>query len=852
MRSRLSRLARMDRAELAWRAAAAARIAADRLRTRIVAPAWDRGDLRGRLAPLPELSAVRDALADRRWDDAQRGLAAHFTTAPQRFVVGPRARTAIVDRIRAAFPQSVAHAAARADRIVAGEYDLLGYRGLRYSPPASATSRIQPSATRRTASDAPGPSGLPDLDWHWDPVLNRRMPFAFWANVPFLDPTSGDHKVIWEVNRHQHWLALGRAFWLTGERKYRDRCLAELRSWLDANPPLMGANWASMLELAFRSISWLWAIGFFAEANADDSPWLVDLLVALDRQLTHIEHNLSYYFSPNTHILGEALALYVAGSALPELADSERRVALGRRILLEELERQVGTDGGHCERSTHYHRYVLDFYLLASIVARHTGDGAAAVFDKAVASLATAARLLADDRGRTPHFGDDDGGVMLPIAGRPVDDLRDSLAVAAAIVRRPDLQIGRAPEEAYWLLSALPATRLDAGLSTVARVRSAALADTGYYVSRSAVGDHLVIDGGPHGFQNGGHAHADALSLTLTVRGLPLLIDPGAGCYTADPALRDRMRSTMLHNTLTLDDRPQSVPRGPFHWSHVAVTRMHRWRANDGFDYFDGAHDGYAPVVHRRRVLVVHGDLVIVADLADGDGTHHAALHWHVDPRWSVDARGCHVGFTRTGERVGLTVPHGLVEAISGDPVTGLGWYSPAYGRVDRTTTVRVSHSGTAPFWMMSVFDLNPQNPVAAVDMVPVWAEAGAIAQASAIRITRTASIDYALFADPVGGRRATHGGPTWRVGEIETDARMLFCRVTADRPISRVALVDGSLVRTAGRRGFHLALPRLVADLHVDMATDARMAGPIDGARLVVGEREYPVAPDRRAAPRM
>src|SRR6185295_8626518 len=169
VRSRLSRLARMDRAELAWRAAAAARITADRLRTRIVAPTWDRGDLRGRLAPLPELSAVRDALADRRWDDAQHGLAAHFTTAPQRFVVGPRARAAIVDRIRAAFPQSVAHAAARADRIVAGEYDLLGYRGLRYSPPASASSRVQPPAKRRTASDAPDPSsGLPDLDWHWD------------------------------------------------------------------------------------------------------------------------------------------------------------------------------------------------------------------------------------------------------------------------------------------------------------------------------------------------------------------------------------------------------------------------------------------------------------------------------------------------------------------------------------------------------------------------------------------------------------------------------------------------------------------------------------------------------------
>src|SRR5206468_4773432 len=102
---------------------------------------------------------------------------------------------------------------------------------------------------------------------------------------------------------------------------------------------------------------------------------------------------------------------------------------------------------------------------------------------------------------------------------------------------------------------------------------SAALPDTGYYVSRSSDGSHLVIDGGPHGYQNGGHAHADALSLTLRVRGVPLLVDPGTCCYTTSRTIRDRFRPTALHNTLALDGRPQSITRGPFHWSHVADAR---------------------------------------------------------------------------------------------------------------------------------------------------------------------------------------------------------------------------------------------------------------------------------------
>ena len=198
-----------------------------------------------------------------------------------------------------------------------------------------------------------------------------------------------------------------------------------------------------------------------------------------------------------------------------------------------------------------------------------------------MARLGSAARLLADDHGRIPHIGDDDGGMLLPIAGRAPDDLRDSLAIAAALVERPDLHVGPLPEEAIWMLGPHPRpTPPDRREPHRDRQLSAALPDTGYFVSRSPSGDHLVIDGGPHGYRNGGHAHADALSLTFSVGGVPLLIDPGTGCYTTDPALRDRLRSTALHNTLTLDDRPQSVPNGPFHWSHVANSRVHAWRTN--------------------------------------------------------------------------------------------------------------------------------------------------------------------------------------------------------------------------------------------------------------------------------
>ena len=87
---------------------------------------------------------------------------------------------------------------------------------------------------------------------------------------------------------------------------------------------------------------------------------------------------------------------------------------------------------------------------------------------------------------------------------------------------------------------------------------STALTGSGYYVSRTTRGDHLVFDAGPHGFLNGGHAHADALSCTLSIAGRPVLIDPGTGTYTMDRELRDRLRSSMMHNTV-VRRRPLAV-----------------------------------------------------------------------------------------------------------------------------------------------------------------------------------------------------------------------------------------------------------------------------------------------------
>jgi hypothetical protein len=797
LRRPLQRLAAMDRGELGFRAASEARKAAGRLGWAVRSPRWDRTGLASILRGVdghPALDRARTAARAGRWMDAHRALAGHFAARATAFPLEPARLDDVTARIRARFPGAPDESRARAARMLEGRYDLLGYVDL--------------------------PFGAPPR-WHWDPVHERTAPNGFWAAVPYLDPASGDHKIIWELNRHQHWLAFARAFHLTGERRFYDAFVEQLGDWMQANPPLAGVNWASMLELGFRSLSWLWALHSFAPIAAarpadERAPWLVDLLIGLDRQLTHIERNLSRYFSPNTHLTGEALAIYVAGLTLPELRASGARAALARDVLVAESARQVRRDGGHAERSAHYHRYSTDFYLMALQVARAGGDPAASTFEQSARAQARCLRTLADDDGRLPLIGDDDGGQLFPMCGRPPADCRATLATAAVLLDEPALATDDAPEETYWQCGSRASVERAAGSGTA--WPSAALTDTGYVVSRTRSRDHLVFDAGAHGYLNGGHAHSDALAVALTVGGRPLLVDPGTGTYTMDARLRDLFRSTAMHNTVVVNGRPQSEPRGPFHWRTRCDAELTLWHAERDFDYAEGRHEAYAPVVHVRSVAALHGLGWFIVDHLVGRGKASADAHWHLDPAWQVEsATGATVALRhRDGTRQVVSASNPLT-VVDGDAET-LGLFAPVYGRVERAPCLRVRTAGAVP---RSVLTFIPGRGMAgaavAIAHVPLEAVPPPGWHAAAFEVvgedTRVMVLT-AVEADGAPGQPLRGPGIGWGTKDVRTDARAAV--IVSERGSERTRMVRGTvhhLGRPDARAAARDALAAAAAD---------------------------------------
>jgi len=795
LRGRLTRLRRLNRAEAAWRMRTFARRTADRLVTTAKTPTWRRESLAQALGPRAPRE-IQSLLAAGRFEDAHRAIAVHIRQRPVLSLFHPSLRGPLRTRVLAAYPGAAHDARRRGDRLVSGEYDLLGYEGLRFDRHGGA------------------------IDWHLDPVSRRRAPKRFWADVPYLDPASGDHKVIWELNRHQHWLALGRAWWLTGDPRYRNRVIGEATSWMAANPPLMGINWASALELALRAITWTWAMELFADGEVSgEAPWLVDMLLGLDVQLRQIERNLSWYFSPNTHLLGEALALYVCGRTWPELADGDRRAQVGCDILVDEIDRQVLADGFHAERSTHYHRYAVDFYLLALAAARATHDERrSAAFADVAARMAAALRQMTDTAGHVPLIGDDDGGELFPIDRHAPDDVRPTLAWAAALLNRPELEIGPVPESALWLTAAQQAERVLAPPSRqLADLESTVLAASGYHVSRRD-GSLLVFDAGAHGFMNAGHAHADALAVTLHAGACPLLVDPGTGTYTMDPGLRDRLRSTALHNGVTVDGRSQAVPAGPFHWTSAAGAHVERAVVGARFDLFHGSTAAFAPVRHERLVFATGAHTWIVADHLAGPGRHRASVHWHIHPEWAVaaDDRG---GWTLThhgGAEARLSTPDATVDVFRADSATGLGWVAPIYGRVIPATTLRATVDRIAPFWLVTAIDVaHPdRGPVVTSVLDVLSSDPGS--SACAVLTRRTRHVEVTVL-------RASRDRDTVTVAieprgsvALTTDAAAVHARISVTGRLERVCLVDATVFRFDGTVPVTITSPSPLVDLDV------------------------------------
>jgi heparinase II/III-like protein len=540
---------------------------------------------------------------------------------PPRFFAGVADKDT-ASALDARLPDACRDIVTAADALLEQRFDLLGYSGLSFGDP---------------------------IDWHLDPVWSRRTPLAHWSRLDPLDPSVvGDSKIVWELNRHQWLVRLAQAWAVTGQERYAAACVHAIDAWRDANPPGLGINWTSSLEVSYRLVSWCWTAMLIRDAPVVSGAWVMRLLASIWQHANHIKRYLSYYYSPNTHLTGEALGLFYAGTLFPEFRNAARWQRLGTRVLLAESRAQVSSDGVHVEQSTCYHGYTLDTYLHFVLLSHRNGLTLPNELVQQVAHMVEFLVALRRPDGSIPAIGDGDGGVLVPLVGRHLGDSRGVFAVAAALFDRPAFAwaAGGPTPEVFWLMGVSGVQTCDAvpPAPPPDDVSSEVFRSGGYGVMRSGWepdAHQLIVDVGPLGSPTGsGHGHADLLSVQCTIFGEPCLVDAGTYCYTPDRPWREFFRSTAAHSTVRVDGVDQAESAGPFRWHHSPRARLLTWHSDADRDVLDADHDAYQrladPVTCRRRVIFVKPDYWLVVDDLNGASSHQVEVAFQFAPTMQV------------------------------------------------------------------------------------------------------------------------------------------------------------------------------------------------------------------------
>jgi hypothetical protein len=533
-----------------------------------------------------------------------------------------------------------------------------------------------------------------------------------------------DIKFIWEPARFGWAFVLGRAYTLSEDEKYADAFWHYFEIFNAANPPYMGPNWTSGQEVGLRLMAFVWAGQVFAKSAHSSPARLAELAASIASHSARIPATLPYARSQNNnHLLTEAAALYTAGLFLYEHPQAKDWLKLGQKWLAWCFKNQIDAYGEYVQHSTNYHRLMLQTALWVHAINQREFSKEA----KENLALAThwLLSLLDPVSGQVPNLGANDGALIFPLSICKFTNFRPVAQAAARAFLGYTLPPGVWDEMSLWF--GLPREESQMEIPRYPGDQINAKNSWGYlravrYKSRPS--------------------HADQLHFDLWWRGLNIAQDAGTYLYNADPPWDNRLTSTQVHNTVSVDGLEQMTRISRFlylDWAD-ATSKRHFETNADFFQRNSARTYAYAKVGvrHDRTVTVFEDERWLVEDellnmVFPGKPPleHVYRLHWLLpDWEWELENREQRVGIrlksplgwimleikvepaglklspslVRAGELVGQTSEVLKTSDVSAHPTRG--WFSPTYAHKIPALSLAVEVQSTESIKFSSEFIL--------------------------------------------------------------------------------------------------------------------------------------------------
>lgn len=358
-------------------------------------------------------------------------------------------------------------------------------------------------------------------------------------------------KYPWDLSNMMWIPSLAAADAMTGDLRYANAFVTDVEDWMERNPFADGVNWFCAMNVAMRAINWM--IGFAAFAPRLKPELRDRLLVCLLQHGLFIAANLEIEQNDfrNNHYLTNIVGLYYLGHFFRDLEVGRQWLDFAKKELESEIQVQFFPDGVCFENSTSYHRLSAEMLMLCAMLGRQNHDDFSDAFLERLHCAVRFVRDIIPSNHLIPMFGDNDNGRMLQFYGFgcvPVRDHRHLLAVGGEFFDDDTLRAAGhgAHADAIWLTGDWnPPVPKEKDV-----FRTFHYFDSGYMGVAGEEISWLIRNARIQEHERGGHAHCDAMSFTLNVGGVDLIVDPGAYCYSSQFEVRNAFRSVEYHNTI--------------------------------------------------------------------------------------------------------------------------------------------------------------------------------------------------------------------------------------------------------------------------------------------------------------
>ncbi|MBD3273386.1 hypothetical protein GF385_03505, partial [Candidatus Dependentiae bacterium] len=348
------------------------------------------------------------------------------------------------------------------------------------------------------------------INWHQD-FKNKKINNK-WKNSPYqkiksdkkkdlpLNKFDADIKIPWELSRLQHIPYLA---YLQKNNLFKKH----INDWIDNNPFLIGVNWVCPMEIAIRAINLIY--GFYYLNYKNDENFYKKLINSLYQHAIYLENNFEIFYKPNNHYIADLIGYFYLCFFFDHIKHFQKAKIKTYKKILEQFELQIQEDGSDYEGSTSYHKLVVEMFFHFYYLCKKNNLELPNNF---IYKLKKANQFINDCYDNHKNFiqiGDNDSGKILDHVIYPNFNRDDKI-----LTHYPNF-----------------------GLSIIK--------NKDWHITYR----HPTFNEK----QPTGHFHQDSLSLTLSYKGIPILIDPGTYVYTANKNWRNLMRSYDSHNTFYID-----------------------------------------------------------------------------------------------------------------------------------------------------------------------------------------------------------------------------------------------------------------------------------------------------------